>query len=321
MISLARQQGVALLMVLLIITMMVILASRMSLQMGLDIQQVSEVKAQSDNWQRLLSGEQLALAVLQDVMKQHQTLNLSQEWARSITLPISGGQIHGRIVDSSRCFNLNSLRQPDDANHQSMVQTLLYRLLLVEQVSASEARAIAAATRDWVDADKTPLSYGGEDSSYQKAGFRPANQMMVSVSQWREVKGVSAAIYRRVSPLLCALPSERLRIDINTLEKSQVALLQMLFYGNLNQAQALRVLARRPSKGYSSVSTIMSYPELAHLKTDTGIIKVMALTSRYFMVKMTARSQDGSESQLSSLVVRQGTDKFQVTRRILGDWH
>ncbi|CAG9298377.1 type II secretion system minor pseudopilin GspK [Celerinatantimonas diazotrophica] len=321
MIKHHRQQGVALLIVLLIITIMVVLASKMALTGRMDIARLNDVKTQSDNWQRLLSAEQLALSVLRDSMRDSTRLSLNQKWAKQVTLPVDGGSIRGQIVDASRCFNLNALGQPNDASGQSMVQTLFYRLLVIEKVPAQKAQMIAAATRDWVDSHSHALAGGGEDEVYQDAGYKAPNTMLVDVSQWREVRGVDEQIYRRLSPLLCALPTQRLRIDINTLQSAQAPLLEMLFYGYLTREKALKVIAQRPSRGFQTVDQIFTLPELAKVKLMHGVHSVLAVTSYYFVAKMQARSDDGTQQVLYSFIERQGSDKFNVRRRMLGDWH
>lgn len=321
MIKHHQQRGVALLIVLLIITIMVVLASKMALTGRMDIARISDVKVQSDNWQRLLSAEQLALSALRYSMQDSTRLSLNQKWAQKVTLPIDGGSISGQIADASRCFNLNALGQPDDSSNQSMVQTLFYRLLMVEKVPAQKAKMIAAATRDWIDSDSSALAGGGEDDVYQDDGYKTANTMLVDVSQWREVRGVDEQIYQRISPLLCALPTQRLRIDINTLESAQAPLLEMLFYGYLTKDKALKVIARRPKSGFQTVDQIFTFPELAKVKIINGVHSVLAVTSYYFVAKMQARSDDGTQRVLYSFIERQGSDKFKVRRRMLGDWH
>lgn len=316
------QSGIALLMVLLIIVMMVLLTTRLSSQLGLDISRVSDVQAQSNNWQRLLSGEALGVAVLHKDLKKSQRLSLKQDWAKSdINLPVDGGQIKGRIVDMESCFNLNAMHQPTNSNNGSMVETLFLRLLLVEKIPFSQARAIAAATKDWIDSGQHTSQYGAEDNAYRKAGYRTADSYLVSVSQWREVRGVTAKIYKKVSPLLCAIPSERLSIDINTLTSDKAPLLQMLFYGYLDPKGALKIIQRRPQDGFHQVLQILSNPELASARLDKGVIRVMTLTSRYFQIELHASSPQGLQSSLYSLVYRKSVASLEVVRRTLGDWY
>ncbi|MFM2480594.1 type II secretion system minor pseudopilin GspK [Celerinatantimonas sp. YJH-8] len=317
----ARQQGVALLVVMLIIVMMILITSRLSNRLSVDIERVSQVQAQSDNWQRLLSGEALAVGVLRYDMERSTELSLAQDWAsQHIQLPVSGGMLRGQIVDQRTCFNLNALAQPNNRGAQSMVQMLFTRLLMIQGVSSSQARDIAAATRDWVDSDQDTISYGAEDRAYHDAHYRTSDAPLVSKSQWREVQGVSAEIYRNVSPLLCVLPSERLLIDINTIQEAQAPLLEMLFYGYVNHHAALAVIRRRPHQGYQRVLQMMASPELAKVRLEQGVLRTMTTTSRYFLVKLQAQTEDGQVSSLNSLVVRRGVSNMHVVRRTLGDW-
>lgn len=316
-----RQKGIALLVVMLIIVLMIMVAGHLSTRLGTDISRVSEVQDQADNWQRLLSGEALAVAVLRYDLERSTQLSLSQHWAsRDINLPISGGMISGKIIDKGTCFNLNALGQPNDRSGQSMVQILFRQLLLVQGVPSGQARRIAAATRDWIDENQSPTNYGGEDRLYQKQGYQTDNSPMVSKSQWRSVRGVTAEIYERVSPLLCALPTQRLAIDINTIDESDAPLLEMLFYGQLDHNAAVNIIRRRPRQGYQRVLQLVASPELSKVRLDRGILRTMTTTSRYFEAQLEARSADGVVSSLHSLITRRGISNMHVIRRELGDW-
>lgn len=321
MVNSRRQRGVALLIVLLILTMMILIASRMTLHDRSDIAQTQQVLGQSDNWQHLLSGEQLALAVLRHALRGDSRLNLSQRWHQPVTLPINSGLLHGQIEDASTCFNLNALRRGDNVSSQQVVQQLLTRLLQVESVPDSQARAIAAATRDWIDEGQQMSPWGAEDAAYQKQGYRPANSLLADVSQWREVRGVTPTIYQRVSPLLCALPSIHLRININFLQPKHAPLLEMFFDRKVQRSRILRILAHRPKMGYQHVMELFADPLWTGVKPVAGIKKMLTLNSRYFRAKLKVKSASDVRSELDSLVVRQRHNQLAVVHRELGDWH
>ena len=68
------------------------------------------------------------------------------------------------------------------------------------------------------------------------------------------MRGVDAALYRRLLPLVCALPNADLMVNINTLTPEQAPLLAALFLDSLSVEQAQSVLAARPREGWNRIS-------------------------------------------------------------------
>ena len=106
-----RQGGMALLVVLLILSVMVIIASNMSGRLQLELRRTSNLTAGKQAWWYAMSAEALVIKVLnQDFKDDPDVVNLGQNWARQdAVFPVDDGKLTGRVRDLQSCFNLNSL--------------------------------------------------------------------------------------------------------------------------------------------------------------------------------------------------------------------
>src|SRR3546814_14106361 len=73
--------------------------------------------------------------------------------------------------------------------------------------------------RDYIDSNSEPTGSGGaEDADY--LGLDPArrvpNNLMASVTGLLAVKGMTPALYGKLAPYLCALPTVGTTIHVNT---------------------------------------------------------------------------------------------------------
>jgi general secretion pathway protein K len=187
---------------------------------------------------------------------------------RRIELP-GAGDAEGAISDGGNCFNLNSLGQgenPAALRPRPAGIAQFSALLSVAGVPQAEARRIAESAADWVDSDHEPGRFGAEDAAY--AGlvqpYRPGNTLFAEVSELRAVAGVTPALYARLRPFLCALPSSDLTsINVNTLMPDQAPVLAMLSPGRISLGTARAAIAQRPASGWKSVAEFWSTRAMA----------------------------------------------------------
>ncbi len=72
---------------------------------------------------------------------------------------------------------------------------------------------------------------------------------MLGTDELRAVRGVSAKLYARLAPYVCALPNDKLVVNVNTIRPEQSALLVALYLDKVGLDDAKRVLTSRPQKG------------------------------------------------------------------------
>jgi general secretion pathway protein K len=287
-----KQRGMALLSVLLLLAVMVALAAvateRWFFSFHYGLRQHQRLQGR---WfaagAQAAAGGLLRLDALDDARHTH----LSQRWATSgENLPVATGQLHMRIDDAQACFNLNALE--DDG-----ARDVFIRLLTLSGIDAPQAQSIAAAAADWIGEGDEPRAGGAKDSEY--AALTPpyltAQQPMWSVSELRQVRGVSAEIWRTLRPLLCALPVKTLAINVNTVMPAHWILLAALAE-DISEEDVRRWLAQRPATGWDTLEAAFG-----GLKSLAGQRRFITLNSDYFHVRITTRMDDAWYRQRSLL--------------------
>ncbi len=107
----SREQGVALLVVLLILSLMVTIAAAIAERNGRTfwrtVAQLDQLQAKWDGY----SAEEMAIQILQRSRQASpRKTHLAQNWAQSeLQFETGGGDVRGRIVDAQACFNLNAI--------------------------------------------------------------------------------------------------------------------------------------------------------------------------------------------------------------------
>ncbi len=322
-----RQQGVALLVVLLLLSLMLLVASGMSARLQLELQRTRNLVRQDEGRWYALGGEALAGKVLaQDIRDQPQKTHLAQYWAtEGQRFPLRDGELTGRIRDAQACFNLNAINSgtavDSGAGAEPYAAAVFRQLLQHLDVDEFRAASLSAALRDWVDADNLlASSLGAEDAHYEAltVPYLPANGAMLDVSEVRALAGLDVRLYRRVRPLLCALPETRLQININTLAPERAPLLAALFLDVLSLEQAQALLEARPREGWSSLDELLVQVPLDGAEVLSKELKsVLVLNSHYFESRV-AVQLDQSQFRLTSLFQRQTNNQLRVIRRQYG---
>lgn len=312
-----RQQGVALITVMLILAAIVVVAASMTSRLGLNIRRTGNQLGQHQAYFYALSGEAYAELALHRLLDDNDgKLNLSQDWNKEQSFPVEGGGIRGHIRDARTCFNLNSLAGDDGASHRAQFQALLEDL----DVESFQAETIAFSLRDWLDDDSDlSSSFGAEDAEYQgrEHPYLAANGPMADRSELRMVNGVTAAIYQKVSPYVCALDDTKLQLNINTLAQDDAVVLAAVL-APMTLEDAKRVLADRPEKGYDTVEGAWADPTLAAVKNlPEGAKDALVITSDRYFVDLEGRFQE-RPLYMQSLLKKDDDNKLTVLWRRLG---
>lgn len=287
-----KQKGMALLTVLLLLAVMVALAAVaserwfFSFRYGLQLHQRLQGKWFAGGAESVAGGL-LRLDALDDMRHTH----LSQRWATLAgSLPLEAGQLRMRIDDAQACFNLNALG--DDA-----ARAVFIRLLTLNDIEAVQAQAIAAAAADWIDAGDESRPGGAKDSEYatREPPYLTAQQPFWDISELRQVRAVSADIWRTLRPQLCALPLQSTLININTLTAQRWPLIAALS-DEIAEDDVRRWLTKRPAAGWQTLEAAFS-----ELKPLAGQRRFLTLNSEFFYVYIMADMDDSAYRQRSLL--------------------
>ena len=320
------QQGIALLSVLLMLTLLVLLANELTLSFRTQLTRTQSIQEREQARWYAVSGENLAIKILLKNFKDNPGVtHLGQYWATdNVVLPVEGGQISGQLNDAAACFNINALakKPAQGADPFSMTPEgrIFSALLQYLGVPPWQAETITRSTQNWVSSED--LNQGASDVDYlaMPMPYLSGKTLMRDTSEWRAVAGVSQSIAQKVMPYLCALPRSELSINVNTLAVDKPELLAAVYVDQLPVDQALNVLENRPKKGWSRLAEFTGQPLLANFNSS-GVKKHLNIVSEFFEMHATAVFGN-SEVRLKSLLARsQGANKenqLTVIRRKFG---
>ncbi len=235
-ISVKKQDGIALVMAIMIVALVVTIAVEMSWRFDLSIARTSN-RWQSVQAENYIDGvESLAKFALKEDLdsdKEDEDIfdDLTEPWADGLPpVPTDHGMIMGKIEDAQGRFNLNLLEgnswkgtgvpHEDYSEHQRRFIRFLQTLNISEEedpeesplyLSEYEAIGIMQAIMDWMDSDEefdSVTGYGGAEAD-EYLQFDPpitiANRSFISVSELRVIRGVTPILYEKILPFVVVL--------------------------------------------------------------------------------------------------------------------
>lgn len=264
----SKEQGSAIIVVLLILSVMVIVSTNITVKYNSEFLRTANfINGIQTKWYGVASEELAARVLHQDFEDNHNTINLSGYWAApERSFEVDGGTIRGYVQDDYSCLNINALgnslytARDDSDNRINLAREVLYRLMVFLQIPADNAEEVADSITDMVDSDSNTLAFGAEDQFYrgQPYPFLIPNGYLFDVSEIRAAKGMSASIYRRIAPFLCALNNNELKINVNTISEFKSPLLAALFLDDsVTVEDALEMISQRDINGWVSISQFL----------------------------------------------------------------
>jgi len=342
-----RQQGVALIIVLLIVAIVSVLATEMGGRLQLQIKRASNIKQNNQAYWYAMGAEQYARKSIKKLMDEDgEVIHLAQPWNQEFVYPIQGGGIQAQLIDMQSCFNLNALRvaQPltnnlglnlsaeiidqDNAgnNNNSTAnnglillekKTAFERLLrnIEPEVSSYNVEIVRDSLIDWLDADDTPTQLGAEDSEYESRQFPyiAANNFMLHKSELRMVNGVEVPWLRELLKLVCVLPNNNLfKINVNTVSAENAAVIAAATGLSLPNARA--VLANRGEEGFQTTEDFFNEPSIQALTLTAEQKTWFDVKTSHFILHTKTKYNDATFA-LQSLFKVDSSNNVSVIRR------
>lgn len=208
----AREQGIALLAMMLVLALCAALVARAAFANQLWLRQVSN-QAAATRVEAVLRGAEQWIGLLLE-RDDRSFDGATEPWALGLP-PLPAGEVtlRGGITDLQARFNINNL-VTDEGRIDRRALTQLGRLLHLLRLDPGLAEAIA----DWIDTDDLAAGPGGAESAAYATALpprMPANRRLTALPELRQVLGVDRAIYRTLEPFVAALPA-RTAINVNT---------------------------------------------------------------------------------------------------------
>ena len=203
--SWGKQQGVAIILVMLIVALATTLAVYLTQQQSLWQRQV-ETQFDHTQARRLgIAGIDWARAVLADDAATSTTDYETEMWTlRLPSMPVENGEVIGIIEDRQGLFNLNSIVRNGVSSAPDIVK--FQRLLSFLNMPAELAVALA----DWMDVDSQVQPGGGAEDGYYLSlptPYRAANRPLEELGELARVKGFDSQTIARLKPFVSVLPT------------------------------------------------------------------------------------------------------------------
>ncbi|MGI9276995.1 MAG: type II secretion system minor pseudopilin GspK [Endozoicomonas sp.] len=320
-----RQQGIALLSVVLITAAMTLALTLFGEQIQRDAHRQKNLRLYQQSWWYADSAEQIVAYSLKELNKE-KTTHLNQPWAIGEQVyPVEGGSVSGALSDMRACFNLNSLVSGSEEGKAHPVAVKQFRSLL-ENLSVEELdpELLLSRTLDWLDADYEENSIdGAEDRDYleQEPGYYTANSLLASADELLSTGVVNRKQMTEILPFVCATPDNSGKVNINTLNEDKAPLLAALLFNRIDESTASSIIDDRPEQGFNSAKDFLDLPELKDLPWTTDerkyLNRQLAVKSDVFLASIKISFHDLTLS-LESLFLIDGKEVYRV-RRILGE--
>ncbi|MGC2456454.1 MAG: type II secretion system minor pseudopilin GspK [Gallionellaceae bacterium] len=293
-----RQDGVAILMVLLIVALATSLAVYMMTQQDLWQRQLESQFDRAQARRIGIAAIDWARAVLADDARSSSTDNEDEMWAlRLPAMPVENGEVTGVIEDRQGLFNLNNLVRNGATSAPDVAQ--FQRLLGLLGLPGELVPALA----DWMDADSETQYPGGAEDGYYLSlpkPYRASNRPLIEISELALVRGFDRPTIERLRPFVTVLPTPG-PVNVNFSPPEVLAAVAQ----NLTLADARTLVLQRRGNPFKSVADFRQrLPNGGVQVSDTDI----SVSSQYFMV--TGRATVGH-----ALVITQA-----LLQRSGGDW-
>ncbi|CAM3596998.1 type II secretion system minor pseudopilin GspK [Paraphotobacterium marinum] len=246
--------------------------------------------AQQQSFWYALSIENLGLLSLRQTFEDNSNnINQSQIWAsfNGITYDIDDSQLSISIKDMSSCFNINSFNINKQKTTTIPREISIYQdLLKLLEIDDDIVFSI------WDFINLNPISVGDSvsESIYENnfPPFKSANRTLSDFSEIRVVDGMTSQKFKQMRLLSCAIPSDKLSININTLNTESAILLSAIYYPELTSEDAKKIIEDRPFDGWSSVDEFLS---ISGLKNSTDK-KYLSVKSDYFLIESSVKTNN-----------------------------
>lgn len=293
----AKQRGVALMIVLMIVALVAVLATEMGTRLQLQVQRTMNLKDNNQAYWYALGAEAFARKSIQSLVKESpDTISLDQPWAQEFRYPLENGGLIANLEDMRSCFNLNAIvsggqnqnQSANSSNNTTEAMEAFHGMLLALNIDGLDnytADTLRDSLADWVDDDDNMRAYGAEDSEYESREFPylAANGPLASKSELRIINGASPQWINELMPLVCVVPdNSELKINVNTLETEDAALLAGLTGLDLQQASSL--INSRPPSGWDDKGDFLAEPSIQALSMSNTRQDWFDVKTEYFML-------------------------------------
>lgn len=311
----SAQQGMALLMAIMIVALVAIISINMLTQRQLQIYRTANLLYREQAYQYSLAIEKWGISVLAQDLEQEKKANKHVDSQQDIwntqldKLDVDSASVNGIILDLQGRFNLNNLviKGKSQAKWLDAYKRLLSALGL--------AGTLADTLLDWMDSNEQPTGTNGAEDIYYIALDRPyraANQPLAHISELLLIKGYDQKVFDTLKPYIF-IAQDLTQININT---SPDKILQAIVPGlSSSDAEALQVQIKETP--FTDIQDFIKDPYVKNKAVDPSLIGV---SSSYFFITSHVLI-DKTEVSLQSILFRDIKGEIRVVSRQESLWY
>ncbi len=281
-----NEDGIALLVTLLVLVLIVALANEI-FRIGARAAQTGAYGRDSIECGLLAeAGTGAARIALRQDARENSYDTLDEFWSRPVPpIELGNGVINVTVEDEERKIDLNLLVMPNGIAPDEQRLAIFRRLLDILGIDG----AVADAVVDWLDADDSPRVGGAETAYYQGLPYpySAKNDLFDTVDELRLVKGVTGEVFEKLRPFVTVFSSAK--VNINTAPKEVIMALSagsIAGAGEIGPAEADQLIAYRRDHPFRSVSDIKNVsPFFADLYGKTLLQNYIDVRSTVFHVR------------------------------------
>nr|WP_295771943.1 type II secretion system protein GspK [Rhodoferax sp.] len=263
-----RQDGVALILVLWVITLLAVIAGNFAFSMRGEAQIARNLLSTAQAQALADAGAQRAWF---ELLKPATDLQRWQGNGLVHEFTLNGGLVRTSLQDEAGKIDLNTAPE-----------ALLQGLFKSVGLSEVESVALLDAVVDWRDADNLRRLHGAEDEEYRAAGknYVPSNAPFETVDELQRVLGTTPELYRKLAPALTVYSRQ---VGIKTSVAPREALLAL---PGVNPALVEQYVLQRQSL----LATNQKVPEFA----EAGAFASAAAGVPAYSARSEAKMADGT---------------------------
>ena len=249
-----KQNGLVLLMVLLIFSIVSLMATSMLQRQSIDLQRSgTHFLLQQTRAYAFAAEEAVRTGLYLDWQLNNNLDHLSEEWNNQRVFPLEPGTVSIAIKDAQGKFNLNGLA-PEFANNN--IQRKRFELLLNRL--GLETR-IAKDWSDWLNKE----SQIENDYLIAEIPYRAAYLPCAHSSELLLINEIDGDTYRKLEPFVTCLPAAT-PLNINTANADVLAALDQ----DMSDDMVSAIINARGTEGFTSVDDFFALAELKPLTTE-----------------------------------------------------
>lgn len=325
-----KQQGIALVTALLILTISTVVATQIFYKQQINLRRTFNQLQADQVFQLFLSVEQWAKILLIEDLEKNTNDTLLDIWAQEMPpIAAEGGHFQAKITDLQACFNLNNLVLAGEIQNDQIA--ILKNLLKQKSKQKSLNENLIWSLVDWMDADDEPQAQGAEWETYSQFSppYRAANQALTEIAELYAVANWDTDAITALAADICVLPSPPAfsavgryfpaqtiasTLNINTMSRELILSLSE----KMQNAKLKQIIRYQQEQGFKSVQEFFDKldeenPQEPKLSSTLNE-EILSVNSFYFMLRYTGWIGN-LEQQYQSLLYRNSNKKIDTFYR------